>query len=303
MLITSPVRAPWFPRCSVCLLWGADLRLWPPWQTSTIQDCRKMWLATGSLLTVGGGCQSLGLRLLLAFQLWLLHTCLSASGQGEGPVHFTAGYLSYGICSILCSVSGPGCKLEPFTRKFFLFPFSLWWSQFGLLSHVNSLRLSSRHSGPVLTLRIDDAAHASLSSPHSLVVLHWQLWLGVSSLFLFVCFVFSQLCCLLRFQNPPQTCLWECFLLFGNFFTTPSPGQVSIPNSSVSLFSFYILSYFLLKRMGCLSGCLVFSTSIQKLFCGSSSAFKWYFDEFLVEKVVSLSYSSAIFGPFPYYIF
>ena len=27
ILITSPVWAPWFPRCSVCLLWGADLRL------------------------------------------------------------------------------------------------------------------------------------------------------------------------------------------------------------------------------------------------------------------------------------
>ena len=43
-------------RCAVCLLWGADLRLRPSWQMSTIQDPRKTWLATGSLLTVWGKC-------------------------------------------------------------------------------------------------------------------------------------------------------------------------------------------------------------------------------------------------------
>ena len=44
--------------------------------------------------------------------------------------------------------------------------------------------------------------------------------------------------------------------LFGNFssFTTPSSGQVSIPNSFVSLFVFCILSYFFSKRMCCISG-------------------------------------------------
>ena len=106
-----------------------------------------------------------------------------------------------------------------------------------------------------------------------------------------------QLCCLLRLQNPPQNHLWEGFLLYGNFssFTTPSPGQISVPNSFASLFVFYILSYLHSKRMGCLSGYLVFSASIQKLFCGSCSAFKWSFDEFLGEKVVFPSYSSSIF--------
>ena len=40
----------------------------------------------------------------------------------------------------------------------------------------------------------------------------------------------------------------------------------------VSLFLvFYIFSYLLSKRMGCLSGCLVSSASFQKLFCGSCS--------------------------------
>ena len=48
--------------------------------------------------------------------------------------------------------------------------------------------------------------------------------------------------------------------------------------------------------MGCFSGCLMSSASIQKLFCGIYSAFKCSFDEFVGEKVVFLSYSSAILG-------
>ena len=39
-------------RCAVCLLWGADLCLRHSWQMSTIQNPRKSWLATGSLLPV-----------------------------------------------------------------------------------------------------------------------------------------------------------------------------------------------------------------------------------------------------------
>ena len=62
------------------------------------------------------------------------------------------------------------------------------------------------------------------------------------------------------------------------------------------LFIFYIFSYLLSKTMGCLSGCLMSSASIQKLFCGICSAFKFFFDEFVLEKMVSLSYSSAILG-------
>ena len=62
-----------------------------------IQDPRKMWLATGSLLTVWWKMQSLGLRLQqpLAFHFWLLHTCFSASGEG-GP-QMAASCFSSGI--------------------------------------------------------------------------------------------------------------------------------------------------------------------------------------------------------------
>ena len=135
------------------------------------------------------------------------------------------------------------------------------------------------------------------------LLLQWGLRLGTYSVFvcLFVCFN-SWSCCPLWFQNSPETCRWEGFLVFGNFsFRSPSPGQVSIPNSFVSLFIFCILSYILLKRMSCLSACLVSSASIQKLFCGSFSTFKWSFDELLGEKMASPSYSSAILVPSPCY--
>ena len=63
--------------------------------------------------------------------------------------------------------------------------------------------------------------------------------------------------------------VWKLLLLDDSL-----PGQVSLPNSFVSLFIFYILSYLLSKTMGCLSGCLMSSAHVQKLFCGVCSAFK-----------------------------
>ena len=75
-------------------------------------------------------------------------------------------------------------------------------------------------------------------------------------------------------------------------------GAPSLP--PLSLFSsYYIFSYLFLKPMICFAGCLMSSASIQKLFCGIYSVLKCSFDEFLREKVVSLSYSSAILGPPP----
>ena len=87
--------------------------------------------------------------------------------------------------------------------------------------------------------------------------------------------------------------------MFGNFplFKTLFPGRSSIPPSFVSFSVFSIFSYLLLKTMGCFSGCLMSSAGIQKLFCGIYSAFKCSFDEFVGEKVVSPSYSSAILAP------
>ena len=75
-LITSLVQLLSFPgvhwgrrlRCAV-RLWGADLWLGSPWWISTIQDPRKTWLATGSLLTVWESMPSWGQVCPLGF--WL----------------------------------------------------------------------------------------------------------------------------------------------------------------------------------------------------------------------------------------
>ena len=123
---------------------------------------------------------------------------------------------------------------------------------------------------------------------------------------------FSQLCWPLRFQTPHRStservsgCLetwfpavWKLLLLHESL-----PRTVSVPNRFASLFVCYILSYLFSKRTGCLSGCLVSSASVQKLFHVSSSAFKWSFDIFVGDKVVSQSYSSTILGPLQYLTF
>ena len=125
---------------------------------------------------------------------------------------------------------------------------------------------------------------------------HWacNLWVLIIYLFFppgFVTFCGSKACH--RVGSESVSWCLETSL----FFKTPFPGRSSIPTSCLS-FVFYIFSYLLLKTMGCFSGCLMSSASIQKLFCGIYSAFKCYFDEFVGEKMICLSYSS-IFGPPP----
>ena len=93
--------------------------------------------------------------------------------------------------------------------------------------------------------------------------------------------------------------VWKPLLKFPSWDGLPFPGQSSLPTSFVSFFVFYIFSYLFLKTMICFSGCLISSASIQKLFCSIYSALKCSFDEFVGEKVVSPSYSSAILGPPP----
>ena len=90
--------------------------------------------------------------------------------------------------------------------------------QFGLLYQVISHRLSSGHWGLVLTLNMQPVPPCPASACWwqirvSGLLLHWELRLGMFSVFLFF-FFSSWLCCLLRFQNSPQTCLWEGFLLY-----------------------------------------------------------------------------------------
>ena len=64
------------------------------------------------------------------------------------------------------------------------------------------------------------------------LLLRWQLWISTYYVsFFFFFFFLSWLCCPLRLQNSSQICLWEGFLLCGNFssFMTPSPGWISVP--------------------------------------------------------------------------
>ena len=90
--------------------------------------------------------------------------------------------------------------------------------------------------------------------------------------------------------------VWKpLFLKFPSQDGLPFPGRSSLPTSFVSFLIFYILSYLFLKTMVCFSGCLMSSASLQKLFCGVCSALKCSFEEFVKEKVVFPSYSSAIF--------
>ena len=109
----------------------------------------------------------------LTFQLWLSPVCLSASA-GDGPVHSPLALLLNSLSPLFCKWAQQCLRLKLFVGKFsFSFSLSLFFSlslgipQFGLLSHVSSLSLSSVHSGPVLTL--SNAARASLFSPHLLV--------------------------------------------------------------------------------------------------------------------------------------
>ena len=182
---------------------------------------------------------------------------------------------------------GQGISRDSFLRtlKWSLLFFWATWNGFGSsLPQVSSLRLSSRHSGLVSTL--SNAARASLFSP-LLLVAKARVWatppLGVAVRHIicgFYLFIFPPGYVALwgskarhRFANESVSWCSETSL----FFKTPFPGWSSIPTSFVSLFISYIFSYLLSKTMGFLSGCLMSSASIQKLFCGNYSALKCSF--------------------------
>ena len=177
--------------------------------------------------------------------------------------------------------------------------------QSGLLAQVSSLRLPLGHSGPILTL--SNATGASLPSPCMLAagagICAASLLLGMYSvgLIIYLCFLPiilpSQIPRLAT--DPPERVFHGVWKPLFFFLRLPSPDR-SQPLPLLSLFIFYILSYLLLKTMGCFSGRLISSASIQKLFCGICLGLKCSFDEFVGEKVVSPSYSSSILGPPPH---
>ena len=110
-----------------------------------------MWLATGSLLTVWWRMQVSGAETapcLQALAVACLPLCLL---QGEGPVHSGLALLWYSLSPLFCESFGESClslSLSLSLSLFFFFPFPAV-PQFGLLSDLSSLRLSSGHWLPV----------------------------------------------------------------------------------------------------------------------------------------------------------
>ena len=146
------------------------------------------------------------------------------------------------------STRGHHEALEPFVEMVLYFCLSGDPRVWVAVSHY-CLRLSSWHSGLVLTLRTDDWVCSSLPSPHSLVVdtSIWATFLSplvvvVRCVFCAFFFFFSSwLCCPLRFQNSPYIHLWGDFLLCGNFSSSRLPPKdESLSLNFVSLFLSFI---------------------------------------------------------------
>ena len=152
------------------------------------------------------------------------------------------------------------------------------------VSHICSIRVSSRNSTQVPSLRTDDTAHTSAHIPQSwqtdvsmlttswLVIVIWHDFCGLFYLFIY----FFRLCFPLRFLGSPLTpsvgvfpVVWKFLLLHDAI-----PRMGHCPQIHCLSFCLYLSSYLIPKRLLCLSGYLVSSASVQKLFCGSCSAFK-----------------------------
>ena len=179
-----------------------------------------------------------------------------------------------------------------------------------MLSHVSSLRLPLGHSGPVLNLSNAARLPAQplLASgecrrlccfPAGSYCWACNLWVLIIYLFFLPVMLPSEVPRLTT-DSPVRVFpgVWKLL----SFLRLPcQDGAPSLP--LLSLFVFYVFSYLLSKTMGCFSGCLMSSASIQKLFWGIYSAFKCSFDKFVGEKMVSPSYSSAILGLPPFISF
>ena len=123
---------------------------------------------------------------LLALAVPHLPLCLQ---WGEGPARSGLALLWYSLIPLFCDQAGQCLRLEFFMGKFslslfFCFSLSLAVPHFALLAHVSSFRLSSGHSGPVLTLSMQPVS--SCSAPDhcrwtwaSGILLQWELPLGL----------------------------------------------------------------------------------------------------------------------------
>ena len=106
------------------------------------------------------------------FRLWLPPPA-SLSLVGDGSVHSQLALLWYSLSPLLCEWARKCLRLGLFTGQFFFFSLCLAIPQFGLLSHISSLRLPSGHSGLALTL--SNAARTFLFRPPAC---WWQSWVS-----------------------------------------------------------------------------------------------------------------------------
>ena len=137
-----------------------------------------MWLATGTLLTVWwrmpvSKAEIAAAPCLLALVVTCLPLCFLV-GEGWGrAVHSRLALFWYSLNPLFCEQAR--LRVRTFCGEVLVFSLSLAMAQFGLLSQVSSLRLSSGHSGLVHILSTDYAACTSLPIPCSLVA-EVNLW-------------------------------------------------------------------------------------------------------------------------------
>ena len=151
-LIPSAVPASVSMRASqMCVAW---VYLWelasscdPPGGCRPSRISGSLWLETGGLFAAWEGMPSLGPSFPLSPPPCLLPPA------GDGPVHRWLALLWNCSVPLFCE------RLAVCSGRL-IFSLSLAILQFKLLSHFSSLRLTSGHSGPVLTL-----SNATCSSP------------------------------------------------------------------------------------------------------------------------------------------
>ena len=166
---------------------------------------------------------------------------------------------------------------------------------------------------PVLSLQSDRSPSLSSQPRPPRQVIRQASWAGESCSVPSLCAGISPLCpphpcgcALLRGSEASPLChpqslpvkglpsAWKSFLLHGSL------PLVQVPSLFVCLcYFFFLLPYPSMGGVSCLLGGLTFSASVQWVFCGSSSTCRCISTVSVGRKVISASYSSAIFSPPP----
>ena len=165
-----------------------------------------------------------------------------------------------------------------------------------VVCHISPLWVFSWHSTLVLSLRTDNAAHASIRRPH-LIWVDMSVWV-TSQLLIAIwhnfCGEVSQLCFSLWFLSSPLTLPVKGFPIVWKLLLHDSLPRMDLCPEILCLpFCLHPLPYLILRRLVCLSGilCQHLEVVLWELL-----HLQWSFDVFVGEKVVSLTYSSAILG-------